>query len=74
MRRESHVRSCESGRGRLPPATRQAMDWLAPRQSGIEAELAKRHLEVPMTLRTPSKHVMLVMEVVRSSRRPILQL
>ena len=24
MRRESHVRSCESGRGRLPPATRHA--------------------------------------------------
>jgi hypothetical protein len=23
MRRESHVRSCESGRGRFPPATHQ---------------------------------------------------
>ena len=29
---------------------------------------------VPMTLRTPSKHVMLVKEVVRSSHRPGLQL
>ncbi len=26
MRRESHVRSCESGRGRLPPATRQVIE------------------------------------------------
>ncbi len=31
-------------------------------------------LRVPMTLRTPSKHVMLVMEVVGSSHRPGLRL
>jgi len=30
MRRESHVRSCESGRGRFPPATHQIIEIGVP--------------------------------------------
>jgi hypothetical protein len=58
-----------------PAATQQARDWghkevcwWISRSTFIDTQ------RVPMTLQTPSKDVMLVKEVVRSSHRPGLQL
>ncbi len=42
MRRESHVRSCESGRGRFPPATHQIADELYLAKGAIEPALFEK--------------------------------